>query len=175
MRGGHNTEIITKEKYNSFICDNKKEITDQIDKTGSAYIFGKCGVGKTHFLYYGANKFNESGKHIYIELFADSVRKVKQEFNNNSKMMIGAMATTEILFIDDLGNEYATEYTVSEILQPIIDYRYVNELPTIITSNYTIDDLFKVYEKVAGGQKAAQIITRIKTLGAIEMKGKSWR
>ena len=175
FRGGSNTDLIKNDKFMIFSCDNKKELTDQIDKTRQAYIHSKCGIGKTHFLYYVANKFNLQGRHIQIDLFADTVRKIKESFNGNNKFMIGALATVDMLFIDDLGNEYATEYTVSEILQPIIDYRYLYNMPTIITSNYTVDELFAIYEKVAGGQRAAQIITRIKTLGAIQMQGKSRR
>jgi primosomal protein DnaI len=89
--------------------------------------------------------------------------------------IITRMKKVDMLMLDDLGNEYITEYNISEVLQNVLDYRYKYEKATIITSNYTLDELFEMYAEVVGGQRAAQIVTRIKTFGAIEMKGKSWR
>lgn len=174
-RGWSNTKLFRNENFAKFDCDNKQEIINQLNESKQAYIYGKYGTGKTHFLYYVANKYNLQDKSVYVELFADSVRKVKEEMNSNSKHTINLMATVDVLFIDDLGNEYTTEFITSDILQPIIDYRYLHKLPTIITSNYTLNELLKIYTNKVTPEKAAQIISRIKTFGAIEMLGKNWR
>jgi len=174
-RGWSNTKLLKNDRFKEFDCDNKQDILNQLNETKQAYIVGPYGVGKTHFIYYVANKYNLQDKSVYVELFADSVRKVKEEMNSNSKHTINLMATVDILFIDDLGNEYSTEFIISDILQPIIDYRYLHNKPTIITSNYTLEELLEIYTQKVTPQKAAQIISRIKTFGSIEMIGNNRR
>ena len=67
-----------------------------------------------------------------------------------------------------------TEYT-HELLITIINYRYVNQKATLITSNYSPDELYNIYEKAIGEVKAGQLISRIMTFGAIELKSKNHR
>ena len=77
--------------------------------------------------------------------------------------------------IDDLGNEYKSKFTIQDALINILDYRYENNKPTVITSNYTLMELYEQYVDMVGEKSAAQIVSRLKTFGVIEIKGKDWR
>lgn len=172
----------SKEKFKEFTCDNKQQIMDSIKSHNhSGYIWGKCGIGKTHLCYYLSNKFRSILKTTYVGLMADINRQVKQQMRMRDTGnivefdIITRLKNVDVLFLDDIGNEYATQYTVSEILQTVLDHRYKNEKPTVITSNYSLGELHTIYNEIVGGQKSAQLISRIQTFGEIEMKGKSWR
>ena len=54
--------------------------------------------------------------------------------------------TIELLVLDDFGNEFKSDFVRDNILFPIISARLKNKLPTIITSNYTIDDCASMYQ-----------------------------
>ena len=63
--------------------------------------------------------------------------------------------------IDDLGKERATEWSVP-ILYRIINDRYENMLPTVITTNYNTDDLIDKLNASNDNEKAEAIISRFK-------------
>lgn len=180
-RGGMNTNLILDQKYMKVDCDNKKELFNQLKNNHTLYIYGKSGIGKTHFLYHTANLYNGKGKDIYINLVQNCMLEVKETFNKfqdaSISSVIRKLQTIDVLLLDDLGNERATDFTLLEVLQAVIDYRYLNNKITIISSNYAPDELFKIYNNVKNVQASqiAPIISRLKDMGVMEYKSKYWR
>lgn len=180
MTGATNTQEIYKPKYLTFECDNLDEIRNHINKYHSIYAHGKYGVGKTHMLHWLAQTYNNRGHHIFFELAAQIHHDLINEINYTKatgeyKISITKrMQLSELLFIDDLGNEKMTDF-VHECLQIVIDYRYRNDMPTFITSNYTLNELFDKWRTTIGDVKAGQLVSRIKTFGAVEIKGRNRR
>jgi DNA replication protein DnaC len=77
------------------------------------------------------------------------------------------MKKAKLLFIDDLGIEKTSDRYL-ENLYLIINYRYENKLPTIITSNMSLEDLEK--------HLTPQITSRIKSMcKIIQFTGKDRR
>lgn len=180
QRGAHNNELITRKKFRQWEADNKEEIIAHVNKKHSIYLWGKFGTGKTHFLFWLANKYNLQGHQVYIDLFADISRKLKQEIAHQRSTgeirvsEVTKMQESELLFIDDIGNEKMSDF-IHESLASVINYRYINERPTFITSNYSLKELYNVWVEQIGDVKAGQLVSRIKTFGAIEIKSKNWR
>ena len=50
------------------------------------------------------------------------------------------------MIIDDLGAEFSTRFT-SSVLENLINERICNDLPTIISTNCTLDDIKKLYSE----------------------------
>ena len=176
LRGGHNSELMKHPKYSKFICNNWSEIKELFKTKRNLYVWGKTGRGKTHMEYFMANNYNKKGMSVYVELWSESIRQIKSEFDvNKTKVIVKRMMDTGILFIDDLGNEYKSKWTTQEALINILNYRYEHEKPTVVTSNYNLDELFQAYVDVAGVKSAGQIVSRLKTFGIIEIKSKDWR
>lgn len=189
VRGNFNDSLIKEHKYTEWTAKNKDEIIKHIKEHNGIYVHGKVGRGKSHFLYWLANKVNLKGKDIYIDTISNINRKVKQEFNVKSDYDTPSFLTKlqdiDYLFIDDIGNESKSEYNIMEILFPLIDFRYVNKKPTFISSNYKIDELYKMYSSTINGknqleekvssQQIAPIMSRLKTFGEIELIGRNWR
>jgi len=180
-RGKTNTILI--KNYETWEASNKVEIMNHVKSNWNIFLHGDVGLGKTHFLYWLANQINKQGRNIHIDYFGNIVKKVKSEFNR--KMEQGEQSHTEYLqnvdylFIDDLGSETKSEFNVSDILLPIIDYRYVNKKPTFISSNYSLSELYSMYGSVIKGDYAQKqvrpLISRLKTFGELEIKSKNWR
>ena len=171
--------LLKEERYKTCEVMND-DIREHIKKHKSIYLHGAAGVGKTHLLYYLAQHYYNKGRQVYIGLMADINRKIKNQIEERrtgvyNPDLIEHLKNVYVLFLDDLGNEYVSEYTVSEILQNILDYRYINKKPTYISSNYDLQELFKLYENATNEHRAAQIISRLNTFGTYELKGKNWR
>ena len=67
-----------------------------------------------------------------------------------------------LLIVDDLGKEQCTDWSIST-LYSIINERYEKMLPTIITTNYNIDDLIRALTpKGYDNLKAKAIISRLR-------------
>ena len=166
-------------KYDNWDANNKQEIRNHINKNHSIYLFGDYGTGKTHFIKWLAKKYWNMGHTVYLSMFADISRLIKKEIDDRkngiyNKSVETKMKECTVLCIDDLGNEYMTAYT-HELLITIIDYRYVNKKATFITSNYSPEELYNIYEKAIGEVKAGQLISRIMTFGAIKLDSKNHR
>lgn len=67
---------------------------------------------------------------------------------------------TRLLCLDDLGKERPTEFAMEQVYS-VIDFRWREGKPTIITTNYTQDELFTHFTKVADKHTANAVMSRI--------------
>jgi hypothetical protein len=117
----------------------KKHIED-----GTNMIFvgkGSVGTGKTHLACAIANNVLEQGipvKVINVAVLVDELKEFTSAFKKELK-------TVKVLLIDDMGKENGTVWLCSEIYG-IINARYENELPTIITTEGNLKDLEDNYK-----------------------------
>ena len=85
--------------------------------------------------------------------------------------------------MDDLGNEAFSQYSVSNLLFPIIDYRIRYRKTTLISSNYDLNELGSVYtnpntKNSVEPKKIAPIISRLKgneMFDVVEFNSKNFR
>ena len=179
--GSLNDKFALKDKFKDFSAHNKSEILDALEALNngeSVFLHGKVALGKTHVCYYTAQKFYYKGKSVFIALIQDIINEVQNMMNQkelNPNRFIKELQNYDLLIIDDLGNEYATDYSSSSILQPIIDWRYKNEKATLISSNYGINELLEIYSDKSRAKKVAPIVSRLQTYRMVEVKNKNWR
>ena len=105
------------------------------------YLFGHAGSGKTHLAASIGNKlFLNDG--VRFVTAPELLLEIKKTFNNqySDDHLLDRLSTSKLLIIDDLGSEKPTEW-VQETLFVLIDRRYTHYLPTIFTSNYSLDQL----------------------------------
>lgn len=138
-------------------------------ETGKNLIFeglGCVGTGKTHLavavVQKVMDKFVVPAKFINI---LDMMKDIKKENYNNAEFI-----TVDLLLIDDLGKENSCEW-VCEQIYDIINARYEQMKPTIITTEGTIKDLENKYNK-----KGKAIISRLlEKLILITLTGEDYR
>lgn len=127
-------------KQQKEICE--KYANDFTDDGKGLLLYGTVGTGKTHLATATANVLvYEHGVSAYFETFAGIIRRIQKSFKGGDDGDIEETAKhVGLLILDDLGKEKYSEWS-SQILFDIVDTRYRNQLPIIITSNYTPSEL----------------------------------
>lgn len=127
------------------IC--KKYVEQRIydtDKNG-LIICGSYGTGKTHLAAAIANHTVENGIPTLFDTYGGHLEKLKAEFNANGEpRYLNLMRNVDMLILDDVGKEKQTEWSQS-IMFDIINHRYENMKPTIITSNFSSRELQRYF------------------------------
>lgn len=141
------------------------------------YLTGANGIGKTFYAVALANKrFESEHKTTLFVFWPDFVQNAKR-FEKESYRMISQVKHAKYLIIDDLGQEFRSDYVRDEILNPIITYRLEKGLNTIITSNYEIDELYALYTRhEIDSKKVKSIISKMSKLcKPVKMVGEDLR
>ena len=109
--------------------------------TGGLYISGPKGTGKTFLASLIAGEKLRQGTptlFVFVPDLLDSFRKAMHDGKGDE--VARAAREADFLVLDDMGAERATAW-IAEQLMALINYRYSHQLPTVITSNYQLDEL----------------------------------
>lgn len=111
-------------------------------------LHGNPGNGKTYAAVAIANELlNRSVPVVCVSINAllDRIKESYSKWGQEGEdTILRNLANADLVIIDDLGTEQRTEWSVSRVYS-IIDSRYRNNLPLIITTNFTLADLKKRY------------------------------
>lgn len=114
------------------------------------YLWGKCGVGKTHLSACLANRLLEKGCNVLFTNMLEVSRKIRETFKNrygdeNGSKIIKELTSVDFLFLDDFGTEQYTkggkENWLQDEIYSVLNSRLTERKPTIFTSNYSIEEL----------------------------------
>ncbi|MCQ2802487.1 MAG: ATP-binding protein [Bacilli bacterium] len=146
-------------KYQNFFKNNEGE---------SLYIVGEAGTGRSYLAANIALEIarDEKGPIAFIDVpskFKELGSKKDEAFTS----LIDKYLKVPVLVLDDLGNEYKSDYVRETILFPIINARSKAHLFTIITSDFSIDDICLMYQTNQASKPKVEQIKRImkKTFG----------
>lgn len=150
------------EWYKNFVSSNETKKENQ----KGFYLKGSLGSGKSMFMQGFANNVLKSKKTFaYINL-NDLNQKLKSLFENNKEFdkVINELKTVNYLFIDDIGNEKQSEWSLFNVLYPVLDHRVQNNQFNAFTSNLDYDELEKLFSKVPNIDtlKIERLMDRIK-------------
>ena len=127
------------------------------------FITGEFGTGKTHLAAAIANALLSKGEPVVFATMIDLLQKLKDSFEKGGEGdLLRVYVAADLLIIDDLGKEQPTEWATTKIYQ-IINARYEDFKPTIITSNYSLDELVnRMTPKTGDGSTAGATIDRLR-------------
>lgn len=111
---------------------------------------GNPGSGKTHLALAIANNFiNKKKLKVIYMPYRDIVTKIKQNMLDEEyyRKTLSKYQTADILLIDDLFKGKVNETDIN-ITFEIVNYRYLNNLPMIISTEYTVDKLLDFDEAI---------------------------
>ena len=129
------------------------------------YIFGSPETGKSFILsvfsvYLAKSTDTKEISYIDCSSFIKTLENNFKEDINYFDFVIDELKKSQYLFLDDLGKEYKNEFSLFNVLLPILEYRKENNLATFISSSYSINELKMAYSKVSNGYKGALLLEK---------------
>lgn len=131
------------------------------------FLYGPLGVGKSYLLGAACNALAERNIASYMVYTPDFFREMKgaiAEQNLEEKLQV--LKEIPVLIFDDIGAENISGWARDEILGAILQYRIMERLPTLYTSNYDYNQLEEhlAYSQKGGIEqlKAKRIMERIR-------------
>jgi DNA replication protein DnaC len=111
---------------------------------------GPVGVGKTHLAVAVGKHFKETNNlEVIFAVVPDLLDHLRSAFNPSAEIQyddrFNRIKSVPMLILDDLGTENATPWAREKLFQ-IINHRYTERFPTIITTNV---DLAKIDDRIA--------------------------
>jgi DNA replication protein DnaC len=164
-------------------ADNFKTLLDnpeEYEKNG-LFITGSKGTGKTHLAAAVANELMSGGVPVLFITLIDLLGKIKATFHadhttESEEKLLRLYKRVDLLIIDDMGKELPTPWALSKIYE-VINARYEDYKPVIVTSNYTAEELVKRLTPKDGDKMTADAtVDRILEMTyTVPLAGESWR
>jgi DNA replication protein DnaC len=102
---------------------------------------GPTGVGKTHLALAIGWEWFEDGFSVLFTRIDDLLDWLRQGYDDNTyHQRLEKLQRCSLLILDDLGAEHAKEWA-GEKIDRIVDWRYVNRAPLVVTTNARSEDL----------------------------------
>jgi DNA replication protein DnaC len=114
------------------------------DPRGWFVLVGPSGSGKTHLAAAIANERIKQGQPAFFQTVPDLLDHLRSTFAPGSEMpyddLFDRVCNSPFLVLDDLGVQAGTPWA-KEKLDQLLNYRYIHELPLVITTSIPVEDL----------------------------------
>ena len=120
------------------------------DRQNSIALLGQVGSGKTHLtLALGLNIMKSKKLPVVYFSYRDTITSIKQNMTDEEyyRRQLDRFQSAKVLLIDDM-LKGKTSDSDKNIMFEIINYRYINRKPIIVSSEYGIEDLLNFDEAV---------------------------
>lgn len=155
-------------------CDNFRAC---YDGGLGIYLYGNCGVGKTHLMACMVNSLIEKSEPAVITNFFEVSKEIRRTFSGGGSEsdFISKLTSIPFLFIDDIGTERlqvnGEDTFIQERIYDIINTRYLKKKPTIFSSNLSFAELV---EQKGMWQKTVDRIVEMSS-AVLKIEGESHR
>lgn len=154
------------------------ELAKAVHKGETLFITGTVGTGKTHLAAAICTELQRMGDRFKFKTSVGLIREFEDAMRQNKceTAILAKLAKTPVLVIDDLGKERITNWTYERIFD-LLDMRYNEMRPSIITSNFTMSELAaRLASNGCASENATAMISRLKqTSHTITLKGQDRR
>lgn len=148
------------------IAYSKKFKEDEMPPTG-LYLYGSFGTGKSHLAGALMNHLSEIGIDSYMAYVPDFIQSVYATFKEGTtNELMEDIKQVKVLILDDIGAETLSQWARDDFLGNVLQHRMSDRLPTIFTSNLTLNELEEHLSYTSKGPreklKAGRIMERIR-------------
>lgn len=122
------------------------------NKRGWFFIAGQSGAGKTHICTGICRELIKTGHNVKYMLWLDDIYKIKK-FDEEAENLKETLKNIEVLYIDDFFKTDKSEVPSSadvRIAMEILNFRYINNKMTIISTEKNITEIFNIDVAVGG-------------------------
>lgn len=140
------------------ICSYCEAYADDFSLSSpSLILYGNTGLGKTHLSLAIAGRAIEKGFNVVYGSAHNLLSEIEKEHFGRLKTDDSPednVLNADLLILDDLGAEFSTSFTVSQVYN-ILNTRLLKGLPTIISTNLWYDEISdkygsRVYSRIIG-------------------------
>jgi len=169
-----NFSVFETTKYNARnlkLCRRYVDVFDKMAENNQGLLlWGDVGTGKSFAAACIANALMEQKVPVLMTSFVKLLSAIdsgKYEIEND---IINRMNKARLVIFDDLGAERSTDYALEKVYN-IIDSRSRSNLPMILTTNLTVDEM-----KNEADMRYKRIYDRVfETCFPMQFSGPSWR
>lgn len=138
---GHSTDPIAQERCRTTYAA-ARAFAD--NPTGWLVVMGTSGCGKTHLAAAIANQCLNQGMSVFFIVVPDLLDHLRLTFHPSSEVsydeLFDHVREVPLLILDALGAQSSTPWVQEKLFQ-LINHRYTNRLPTVITTGASLTDL----------------------------------
>lgn len=143
LTGNPQRETYTPQELESLETAYTTALTFAQRCTGWLLLQGEYGCGKTHLAAAIANYAVTQGTptlFITVPDLLDFLRFAYDDPQTTFETRFDEVRNVRLLILDDFGTQNATAWAQEKLFQ-IINYRYINQFPTVITTNLLLDEI----------------------------------
>lgn len=159
MKQSRITDEFRTKTFQTFDMRNRPDIVQQAHMAAQAYsedfhyireyrnnsiaLLGDPGCGKTHLCMAITNQLIANGTPVVYFPWVEGFNELKDNLDE-LEQRIGILQRVAVLYIDDMwkGRKTPTDFQVEQAFA-IINYRYMNKLPILVSSEFDIDAMCK--------------------------------
>jgi len=142
-----------------------EHLDENLARGKGLWFMGGTGTGKTTLGMLIASEALEAGKSVGIYFAPKLLTRIRQTYQeaeqeNAYARFFERVTSVDLLYIDDLGSERRTDWVVEQ-LYAVINERYENQRPMLVTSNAKgeiIDEGQQQLEDQIGGRTISRLI-----------------
>lgn len=130
---------------------------------GWLFLQGGYGCGKTHLAAAIANFAISLGAptlFVTVPDLLDLLRFAYHDPDETFEQRFEEIRQSPLLILDDFGTQNATPWAQEKLFQ-IVNYRYINHMPLVVTSNLDIRD---IDERIRSRLEDPELVTRVRIL-----------
>jgi DNA replication protein DnaC len=138
-------------------------------RENSICLLGRPGCGKTHLLMAVSNNLISKGIGVVYFPWVEGFNEIKDDFDMLDER-IKRLQMAEVLYIDDMfkGRKVPTEFQVEQLFA-IINYRYLEKKPVLISSERSIMQICEIDEGIGSRIVEMSDDYRVVMTGGIEL------
>jgi len=142
-RGNKSAKFMTPQEVNSL--EMAKEAAETFARNPQNWLLleGRNGCGKTHLAAAIANYAVSIGVPTLFVTVPELFRLLRSTFSDPEITFASRFEdinNASLLIMDDFGTQHASSWVQEQLFQ-IINYRYINRLPTVINTNLVLDEI----------------------------------
>ncbi len=131
---------------------------------GWLLLIGPCGIGKTHLAVAAAMERLNRGDDVFFATVPDLLDQLRGAFSEDSPIahadLLQRIITSQLLVLDDMGSERHTPFAEDKLFQ-IVNCRYEERLPTIVTTSAFPKELDNMHPRIASRLLDSMVTTML--------------
>ena len=142
------------------------------------YLYGACGCGKTMLASIIAREFIRDYRNVQFADVPDLLNELKRTFGNPNQSAQGVLDMyfgLDLLILDDFGVGKISDWNL-DVMYQLLNTRYNSSRPTIVTSNYSLEELPQRLRTAQDDMTGRRIASRLSEMCvSVSLGNVDWR